>query len=163
MSETTCEGNIKCADLAIDEIPFPDNYFDYVTAHDFLEHIPRVIYVANKSSMKPERRNPFIELMNEIYRVLKPGGLFLSITPAYPHGVAFRDPTHVNFITEDTFPLYFDDKNRWASIYGFKGAFRVNTQKCEGMQIKSILQKVAILDGVAKRTTNNHCMHCENG
>jgi glycosyltransferase involved in cell wall biosynthesis len=136
------EGNVKCADLAIDRIPFADDYFDYVTAHDFLEHIPRVLYKACESSGRPVRWNAFVELMNEVYRVLKPGGLFLSVTPAYPHGVAFRDPTHVNFITDETFPLYFDDENRWASIYGFSGAFRVSIHKCEGLQIRAVLQKV---------------------
>lgn len=136
------EGNIKCADLAVEPIPFPDEYFDYVTAYDFLEHIPRIVYTICGSSMRPVRRNGFVELMNEIYRVLKPGGLFLSMTPAYPHGVAFRDPTHVNFITDETFPLYFDDANRWACMYGFSGAFQVNTQKCEELQIRAILQKV---------------------
>ena len=45
-------------------MPFPDQFFDFVTAHDFLEHIPRLIY-------SPARRLPFVELMNEIWRVLK--------------------------------------------------------------------------------------------
>lgn len=152
------EGNVKCADLAIDRIPFDDDYFDYVTAHDFLEHIPRVIYTVCGASMRPERRNPFVELMNEVYRVLKPGGLFLSITPAYPHGVAFRDPTHVNFITEETFPMYFDNKNRWASIYGFNGAFHVSTQKCDGPQIKAILQKGVFSEAAVSHTSKNQCI-----
>lgn len=138
------EGNIKCADLALDPIPFEDEYFDYITAYDFIEHIPRVVYINCDTSKKPVRRNSFVELMNEVYRVLKPGGLFLSITPAYPHGVAFRDPTHVNFITDETFPLYFDDQNRWSKIYGFSGAFRVSTHKHEGRQIRAILQKVVL-------------------
>ena len=111
--------------------------FDYLTAFDFMEHIPRVVYV-------PHRRNAFIELMNEIYRVLKPGGLFLSMTPAYPHGVAFRDPTHVNFITEETFPMYFDDEKRWASIYGFKGAFNMRVHEWRGPHIFAVMQKVPV-------------------
>lgn len=144
------EKNIKFADLAIDPIPFPDGHFDYVTAHDFLEHVPRIIYMASSDgSSRPVRRNAFIELMNEIHRVLKPGGLFLSITPAYPYGVAFRDPTHVNFISDETLPLYFDDHFRWASIYGFSGAFRIGTHKAEGQQIRAILQKVNVPQEVA--------------
>ena len=69
--------NIRVADLAIEPIPFPDEYFDFVTAYDFIEHIPRIIY-------NPNRRFCFIELMNEIYRVLKAGGSFFSSTPAFP-------------------------------------------------------------------------------
>ena len=63
--------NIKVADLAVESIPFESDYFDAVSAFDFIEHIPRVIYM-------PERRFPFVLLMNEIYRVLKKGGLFYS-------------------------------------------------------------------------------------
>ena len=37
--------NIKIADLCIEDIPFEDNLFDYVTGFDFLEHIPRLLYL----------------------------------------------------------------------------------------------------------------------
>jgi len=114
--------NIAQADLAIEKIPFKNNFFDSVSAFDFIEHIPRVVYI-------PGRRYCFVELMNQIYRVLKPGGLFYSHTPAFPAGPAWRDPTHVNIITEETFPLYFDDKNRLASMYGFNGYFKIEEQK----------------------------------
>ncbi len=126
--------NIATADLAIEPIPFPDSSFDFVTAHDFLEHIPRLVYL-------PARRNCFIELMNEIYRVLKPQGKFLSVTPAYPHVAAFMDPTHVNFITDQTFTHYFDDKKIWGRMYGFKGSFRVEDQQWAGMHLISLLAK----------------------
>lgn len=129
------DANIKRADLAIEPIPFDDDFFEYVTAHDFLEHIPRVVYV-------PHRRNAFVEVMNEVYRVLKVGGLFLSVTPAYPHAEAFRDPTHVNIITDQTFPAYFDNVNRWASGYGFKGAFDIKLQEWRGPHLLTVMQKV---------------------
>ena len=116
------DNRVKQADLAVEPIPFPDAFFEYVSAYDFIEHIPRIVYA-------PHRRNAFIELMNEIYRVLKPIGVFLSSTPCYPHPSAFVDPTHVNFITEGTFPLYFDNVNCWARSYGFNGAFRVKQMK----------------------------------
>ena len=82
-------------------------------------------------------RNPFIEVMDEIHRVLLPGGYFFHCTPAYPSPVAFQDPTHVNIITEDTMPMYFcgDSYKPWlgsdkpiASIYGFKGSFELVDQ-----------------------------------
>lgn len=113
---------IKSADLVVEPIPFEENYFDAASAFDFIEHVPRVIY-------NPARRFPFVELMNEIYRVLKPGGLFLSFTPAAPALPAWRDPTHVNIITEETFPLYFDDRQRLAVMYGFKGFFKIEENK----------------------------------
>ena len=101
--------NIRKADLAIEPIPFDDDSFDFVTAYDFIEHIPRVVYA-------PHRRNSFVEFMNEVWRVLKTGGYFLSSTPVYPHPYAFMDPTHVNVITEMTFRAYFDNVNRWAAM-----------------------------------------------
>jgi len=131
------DANIKRADLVIEPIPFDDDFFEYVTAHDFLEHIPRVVYV-------PSRRNAFVEVMNEVYRVLKLGGLFMSVTPAYPHPEAFRDPTHVNIITDQTFPAYFDNVNRWASGYGFKGSFLIKIQEWRGPHLLTVMQKVAV-------------------
>ena len=129
--------DIQDADLAIQPIPYNDNYFDYVTAYDFLEHIPRLLYV-------PQRRYPFVELMSEIYRVLKLGGKFLSSTPAFPHGAAFQDPTHVNIITPDTFYEYFDDQKTWAKMYGFKGAFHISNMRYHGPHLIAELIKVHV-------------------
>lgn len=129
------EIGIKCADLAIEGIPFESNRFDYITAYDFLEHIPRVVYL-------PQRRNSFVELMNEVWRTLKPGGIFLSQTPIYPFPAAFQDPTHVNYITVETFTQYFDDKNKLGAMYGFNGSFKVLHQILVVPHLISILQKV---------------------
>ena len=117
----TDDKRILVADLAIEPIPFEDNFFDYCSAFDFLEHVPRIIYA-------PQRRFCFVELMSEIFRVLKPGGRFFSFTPAFPAPAAWRDPTHVNIITTETFPLYFDTKNTLAKMYGFKGGFIIEKQ-----------------------------------
>jgi len=113
--------NILNIDLVVDPIPFEDNFFDYVSAYDFIEHIPRIIYL-------PKRKFAFVDLMSEIYRVLKPGGSFLSHTPAFPNSAAWRDPTHVNIITNETFPLYFDTQKCWAKMYGFIGGFEIENQ-----------------------------------
>jgi SAM-dependent methyltransferase len=131
------ESHVKRADLAIEPIPYEDESFEYVTAFDFIEHIPRIVYA-------PTRRNAFVEFMNEVYRVLKPGGLFFSQTPIYPHAAVFQDPTHVNFITNETFLLYFDDIHRLASMYGFNGAFRIVKHERRGSHLHAVLQKISV-------------------
>lgn len=115
-------GWLAVADLAIAPIPFQDNTFDAISAFDFIEHIPRVIYM-------PKRREPFLQLMQEIFRCLKPGGSFLSLTPAYPNTSAFRDPTHVNIITEETFPMYFCGRDNLSAMYGISVSFELCHQE----------------------------------
>jgi len=116
---------IKVANLATEGIPFENDFFDFCTAFDVIEHIPR------NSWANGQCRMAFIELMNEIYRVLKPGGLFLHSTPAFPSKRAFQDPTHVNIITEDTMPDYFCHPHKWARRlgYGFNGNFELVDQR----------------------------------
>jgi SAM-dependent methyltransferase len=63
--------NIMQLDLSQSPIPFENDSMDYITAFDFIEHVPRVIYL-------PSIRLSFIELMNEIHRVLKPRGIFFG-------------------------------------------------------------------------------------
>ena len=58
-------GRFKSANLFIDNIPFESNYFDSLSAYDFIEHVPRVIETANSSNT----RFCFVELMSEIWRL----------------------------------------------------------------------------------------------
>lgn len=109
----------KKANLIQEPIPFPDQYFNSVSAFDFIEHMPRQFLGAQGALI-----NPFVTLMSEIHRVLIPGGRLIAITPAYPRPEAFQDPTHVNIITERTH-TYFVGDNPYASIYGFKGKFEI--------------------------------------
>jgi SAM-dependent methyltransferase len=126
--------NIKSADLTVEPIPFEDNSFDFITAFDIIEHIPKVIYL-------PNRRFPFVELMNEVWRTLKPNGYFLSHTPVYPYSAIFGDPTHVSVLTHETFTGYFDDVRKNAAMYGFKGSFKVVSQHLIIPHLVSVLQK----------------------
>jgi SAM-dependent methyltransferase len=113
---------VKQANLIFDRIPYKDSFFDSVSAYDFIEHIPRIISCAQKQ--KNVTKYSFIDLMDEIYRVLKHRGKFYASTPVYPHASVFLDPTHVNFITEETHH-YFCLPSLGASMYGFKGKFKI--------------------------------------
>lgn len=125
---------IYAADLATQPIPFEGNSFDYLTAYDFIEHIPRVIF-------SPECGFPFVSLMNEILRVLKPGGIFFSQTPLYPFCVSMGDPTHVNYITTETFPNYFCGTSCLGAMYGFQGYFDFLYQGRLDSHLITILKK----------------------
>lgn len=63
-------------DLNKDNVPFHDEYFDCVTAINFLEHI------------KP------YHCVKEIYRVLKRNGVFYASIPSYSQE-SKRDPCHI--------------------------------------------------------------------
>jgi len=106
---------INC-NVTLEPLPFEDDFFDSVSAFDFLEHVPRTAIDNGQTTF------PFIRLMNEIHRVLKPGGIFYAITPGYPREEAFADPTHVNFITKKTHS-YFTSPRYNARMYGFTGEF----------------------------------------
>ena len=103
-------------------LPFESNSIQSFSAFDVLEHIPRW-----------ERTNdehvifPFVNLMSEVFRCLRPGGYFIALTPAIPSHIAFQDPTHVNFVTKETLDLYFAGDEPWATSlgYGFSGSFNV--------------------------------------
>jgi SAM-dependent methyltransferase len=131
---------VRYCDLSAGILPFENNSISFITAFDFIEHLSR-------TQIKGSSLNPFINLMNEIYRVLKPGGIFLSHTPAFPFSSAFQDPTHTNFISEMTFPGYFgkDVSGRWtvpwAQQYGFQGEFTLVNQYWLNEHLITVLGK----------------------
>ncbi len=81
-------------DLEATPWPLPDNCVLTAVASHILEHIN-------------PHKGVFISVMDEIWRVLKPGGQLAFVVPyAGSHGF-YQDPTHCNPINETTM-LYFD-------------------------------------------------------
>lgn len=76
-----------------DGIPYETNSVGIVRAHDALEHL----------------ENP-VHTMNEIHRVLVPGGWLLVSVPSSDGRGAFQDPTHKSFWNENSFWYYTDPK-----------------------------------------------------
>ena len=94
-------------------LPYDDSTVDSIMAHDFLEHIP-----IGKT----------IAVMDEIWRVLKPGGIFDSFTPDAEFGqAAFQDPTHVSFWVQNSW-LYYSDSD-YRALYGTKANFEIQSLK----------------------------------
>lgn len=98
-----------------DPLPFEDSTVSSASAFDFLEHLPRAPSSGPTST--------FVLYMQEIYRILEPGGVFLAVTPSFPSRAAFSDPTHVNFITKDTVTYFTDGTFAKTLGYGFEGNF----------------------------------------
>jgi predicted SAM-dependent methyltransferase len=90
----------------IEGLPFEDETVDLVAAVDFLEHIPI---------------GKVVPVIEDIYRVLKMGGSFISVTPSTDGRGAFQDPTHVSFWNKNSWLYYMDDMYR--SLYGIKAKF----------------------------------------
>lgn len=87
-------------------LPFDDNSIDKVLAYDFLEHIPI---------------GSTIDMVSEIYRVLKPGGMLEHFTPSTDGRGAFQDPTHVSFWNINSWLYYMEDEYR--NLYGIEAKF----------------------------------------
>jgi SAM-dependent methyltransferase len=104
-------------------LPFDDETLDSISGFDFLEHLSRAYN--NKFGT-----NEFIHFMNEVSRVLKPGGVALFVTPAFPSQMAFSDPTHQNFITDETIRYFIRPESSLSAPaqdlnYGFHGNFQL--------------------------------------
>jgi len=63
-------------------LPFQNNQFDAVHADQVLEHVKNLV-----------------GLVYEVYRILKPGGIFLAHVPYFRSSWAHIDPTHVRCFT----------------------------------------------------------------
>jgi SAM-dependent methyltransferase len=128
--------NVLLADFSSGLLPFESEMFDYVTAYDVLEHIQRVVLVNGETSF------PFIILINEVFRVLRPGGIFFSIQPCFPAKQVFKDPTHINIMTEDTLYQYFCEP-AWGRIYGYDGSFEMRGEGWLGCKYFAFMRKSA--------------------
>lgn len=88
-------------DINIHPWPFEDESVLMAVASHIVEHIPPVAIGPNGTWF------PFMEFMNEVWRILVPDG---KLAIAAPHGMSagyLQDPTHCNALNEGTW-AYFD-------------------------------------------------------
>ena len=88
-------------------IPLRDGCVREVWSNYFLEHTSDIVFV-----------------FQELYRVCQDGAKIEFIVPYYNSINAFKDPTHKNFFTEETF-RYFSGDKWYGSDYGINTNFEV--------------------------------------
>jgi SAM-dependent methyltransferase len=102
------------ADPGWADLPCLDGAYDYVVALDGLEALS------------------LVPLMHEVHRVLRPGGLFLSLARPLPAGDGGEGP----------FPGRFCEPRRGAMGQGFPGRFRLEQQRLqEDGRLLSLLRR----------------------
>jgi SAM-dependent methyltransferase len=110
------------------------NSVDYALASNIFEHLPDKIHT-----------------MNELYKILKPGGIAEIYVPSTDGRGAFQDPQHCSYWNINSFEYFSSSKNyAWHllnSRYGFKGDFKINELVDIDMQGKIIMTK-AVLEKV---------------
>ncbi|MGW3498816.1 glycosyltransferase [Streptomyces sp. NPDC001020] len=76
-------------------LDLPDGSVGLIRAVDFLEYVPEKV-----------------PLLNELYRLLAPGGMLLTLTPSSDGRGADEDPTRVAHYNENSFSVYTDNQYR---------------------------------------------------
>ncbi|MDA9550050.1 class I SAM-dependent methyltransferase [Oceanospirillaceae bacterium] len=97
---------ISVCDISSQKLPYPDNHFDIIYNKSFLEHL-----------------NEPIKFVEEAYRVLKPGGLFLSMVPDWEtqYKIYFDDFTHKSpFSTVSLTNIYKVNNFHDVNVYKFR-------------------------------------------
>jgi SAM-dependent methyltransferase len=122
--------------LGFDRIPLGDAQVNKVFCRDFLEHVPKAVFYESRHRL----HYPIISLMNEIWRILKPGGEFESYTPCYPHPEVFQDPTHVSVWTKESMK-YFSGEYAGAKRYGVRCEFEIVKLKKDRFYLYALLRK----------------------
>ena len=112
-------------------IPLPDNCAEEARAFDCLEHV---------------QNNKRIHIMDEIWRLLKPGALFTSFTPSTDGRGAFQDPTHYAFWNQNSFWYYTMDNHR--ALYGIKAKFDIVSISTTPMDPSFVCHVNAVLRAV---------------
>lgn len=102
-------------DFNIHPWPLPDECCTRILCSHVIEHIPPVM-------IHPEAGTtfPFIQFMDDVWRILKYDCEFLA---SVPHGLSsgmLQDPTHVNFLNQNTW-RYFDPLEDYTNglLYSF--------------------------------------------
>lgn len=104
-----CEPADDIVDLSR-EWPWPDSSVSEIIAHDIIEHLPDKILT-----------------MNEMWRVLMPGGVARIKVPTTEGPGSWQDPTHISFWNRNSFWYYEHGdahRERFGKAYGVRARFK---------------------------------------
>jgi SAM-dependent methyltransferase len=87
--------------------PFADNAFDVIYAHSVVEHLSDIV-----------------AFMEEVWRVLAPGGRIIISVPYFRSPDAFTDITHKHFFTSQSFDYFLNEDNTRANYAYTSRRFR---------------------------------------
>ncbi len=110
LDKFSIEGVDVVHDLEVLPLPFKTGEFDVIHAHHVLEHVHK-----------------FFELMDEIYRILKPNGKLKCSVPHYSSNFAYVNPDHKRYFAYDSWKYFTDeiDENYYTKSR-FKAKIRLN-------------------------------------
>lgn len=86
-------------DLNIYPYPPADNSFDAVVMRNFIEHVADVV-----------------KLMEEVHRIVRPGGDVFITTPHFSSVYSYQDPTHIRHLAYDSMD-YFTSETKHSNFY----------------------------------------------
>jgi SAM-dependent methyltransferase len=129
--------DIVDADIIADlnkDFPFESDSVDEIKAYDAIEHLTDPIHT-----------------MNEIYRVLKLGGIADIFVPSTDGRGAFQDPTHKSFWNENSFMYYTTNYPAYLDLcrqYGFYGKFELVRLRTTPKDLNDVCHVYAMLKKV---------------
>lgn len=106
MAPAEPDADFVTGDVAVQRLPIADASIDYVFSEDFLEHLP------------PDRR---VAVMNEIHRVLVPGGVMEHYIPNAGSRNDFGSPSHLSHWNLQCLEHFDINSHRWKKDRGFEG------------------------------------------
>ena len=107
-------------DIRCEKLPVQDGEAEEVYASGILEQI-----LDNED---------LVFAMNEMWRVLKKGGMLRIVVPNAEHSIAFQDPFDVRKFTPKTFQYFLEgarEYNLYGKVYGFKPFNSLNVNENE--------------------------------
>ena len=96
-----CEPDVVC-DFEHDNLPFEDNSVEEVELRHVLEHLG----------------DGFFHLLQEVYRVCRPGAIVHIVVPHHRHEHFFNDPTHKRPITVEGMRMFSKAFNKYCIEIG---------------------------------------------